>query len=67
MLSRNQGWRLVDESLFSLLGQGDDELKELLEDQDPKELEGIYRQRQAEDQNSLDFSDWLESQLKIAI
>jgi hypothetical protein len=39
----------------------------LLEDQDPKELEGIYRQRQAEDQNSLDFSDWLESQLKIAI
>ncbi|MEC9091554.1 MAG: hypothetical protein VX438_02525, partial [Planctomycetota bacterium] len=67
MLDAAQTRRPIDENLFSLLGQGDDDLRELLEDQDPNELEAFYHQWQAEDQDSIEFSEWLESQLEMAI
>jgi hypothetical protein len=62
-----QARRPVDDNLFSLLGQGNDDLRELLEDQDPSELEAFYRQRQAEDQDFIELLDWLENQLEMAI
>ena len=67
MLGAAQARRPVDDNLFSLLGQGNDDLRKLLEDQGPSELEAFCRQWQAEDQNFIEFLDWLENQLEMAI
>ncbi|MED6314940.1 MAG: hypothetical protein VX704_07885 [Verrucomicrobiota bacterium] len=67
MLGAAQARRPVDENLFALLGQSDDDLRELLEDQDSSELKAFYRQWQAEAQDSIEFSEWLENQLEMAI
>ena len=67
MLGAAQTRRPVNDNLFSLLDQGNDDLRELLEGQDPSELEAFCRQWQAEDQDFIEFLDWLENQLEMAI